>query len=250
MGALQTLRGRILAASLVLALLIGIAFVVLILAVRDTRDAARVAEQSERVAAAANLLERLLLDLESGQRAYVITGRRSFLEPWNAALRRYPRAAEELRALVVDPAQRRRVDQIRSELDSYVENWSQRVVDAVVVDRADAAWLVATEEGRRRVDRLRQQFDARARKAGLRDRDSRSRRGAVPTAGRARPRRGPARRSRAGGRAARADSAARGRRDGEPIARRKAAPLGALAYLVQPFSLTDLAAAVRAAAPT
>jgi len=44
MGALQTLRGRILAASLVLALLIGIAFVILILAVRDTRDAARVAD--------------------------------------------------------------------------------------------------------------------------------------------------------------------------------------------------------------
>ena len=30
----------------------------------------------------------------------------------------------------------------------------------------------------------------------------------------------------------------------------KRPPLGALAYLVQPFSLTDLAAAVRAAAPT
>ena len=86
MGALKTLRGRILAASLVLALVIGIAFVVLIVAVRDTRDAARVAEQSERVAASANLLERLLLDVESGQRAYVITGRRSFLEPWDEAV--------------------------------------------------------------------------------------------------------------------------------------------------------------------
>ncbi len=160
MGALRTLRGRILAASLVLALLIGIAFVVLIVAVRDTRDAARVAEQSERVAASANLLERLLLDLESGQRAYVITGRRSFLEPWDAALRRYPRAAEELRALVVDPGQRRRVDRIRSEMDAYVKNWSQRVVAAVAVDRVDAARLVATGEGRRRVDRLRGEFDA------------------------------------------------------------------------------------------
>ena len=110
MRALQTLRGRILAASLGLALLIGIAFVVLILAVRDTRDAARVAEQSQRVAAQANLLERLLLDLETGQRAYVITGRRSFLAPWDAALRGYPAAARELRALAVDPPQRRRVD--------------------------------------------------------------------------------------------------------------------------------------------
>ena len=159
MRALQTLRGRILAASLLLALLIGIAFVVLIVSVRDAREAARVAEQSERVAAAANLLERYLLDLETGQRAYVITGRRSFLEPWDNALRRYPAAARELRGLVVDRAQQRRVDRISADMDEYVARWSQPVVDAVAVDRAAAARRVATGEGKRRVDRLRREFD-------------------------------------------------------------------------------------------
>ena len=161
MGALQTLRGRILAASLVLALLIGIAFVVLIVAVRDTRDAARVAEQSERVAASANLLERLLLDLESGQRAYVITGRRSFLEPWDAALRRYPRAAEELRALVVDPAPAAagRPDpvgdgRVREELVAARRCSSGRGPRRGSPARGDR------RRDRRRVDRLRNEFDA------------------------------------------------------------------------------------------
>jgi two-component system, OmpR family, phosphate regulon sensor histidine kinase PhoR len=159
MHRLQTLRGQILAVSILLAALVGIAFVVLILAVRDTREAARAAERSERVATAANLLERLLLDLESGQRAYVITGRRSFLRPWEAALRRYPAAAEELRTLVVDDEQRRRVDRIHAEMDEYVREWSQPVVDAAAADRAEAARRVATGEGRERVDRLRRQFD-------------------------------------------------------------------------------------------
>jgi signal transduction histidine kinase/CHASE3 domain sensor protein len=159
MAWLQTLRGRILAAGALLAALIGAAFLVLILSVRDTRETARVAERSERVAAAANLLERLLLDLETGQRAYVITGRRPFLEPWELALRAYPRAAAELRGLVVDPGQRRRVDRIEDGIDAYVNDWSQRVVDTVAVSRAEARRLVGTGEGKRRVDALRDEFD-------------------------------------------------------------------------------------------
>jgi signal transduction histidine kinase/CHASE3 domain sensor protein len=159
MARLQTLRGRILAASIVLAVVIGGAFLALILSVHDTRETARVAERSERVAASANLLERLLLDLETGQRAYVITGRRAFLEPWDRALRAYPQAAAELRALVVDPAQRRRVDRIEAGIDAYVRDWSQRVVDTVAVSREQARELVGTGEGKRRVDALRAEFD-------------------------------------------------------------------------------------------
>jgi signal transduction histidine kinase/CHASE3 domain sensor protein len=159
MARLQTLRGRILAASIVLAVVIGGAFFALILSVHDTRETARVVERSERVAASANLLERLLLDLETGQRAYVITGRRAFLEPWDRALRAYPQAAAELRALVVDPAQRRRVDLIEDGIDAYVRDWSQRVVDTVAVSREQARELVGTGEGKRRVDALRAEFD-------------------------------------------------------------------------------------------
>jgi signal transduction histidine kinase/CHASE3 domain sensor protein len=142
-----------------LALVVGIAFASLVLAIRAQGDATSAAVQSERVSTQAHLLERLLLDLETGQRAYVITAERSFLESWDAALRAYPEAAADLRSLVVDPMQRRRVALIEAGIDKYVREWSQPIVDLTAIDREAAARRVATGEGKQRIDQLRRRFD-------------------------------------------------------------------------------------------
>jgi len=159
MSFVSSLRGKILVASVTLALALGLAFAALVVSIRSSRDAAETAERSERVASGANRLERLLLDLETGQRAYVITGNRAFLAPWDRALRAYPAQVDELRRLVADPAQRRRVDGIGAAMNDYVDDWSQPVVVLVPVDRAAAAARVATGGGKRRVDALRARFD-------------------------------------------------------------------------------------------
>jgi len=156
----STLRGKIVGASIALALVLALAFAALVISIRSGRHAAEVAERSERVVGAANLLERLLLDLETGQRAYVITGKRQFLAPWDQALRTYPAEVNELRGLVTDPTQRRRVDEIGRAMDAYVNQWSQPIVDLVPVDRAAAAARVTSGGGKRRVDALRARFDA------------------------------------------------------------------------------------------
>src|SRR4029078_9837110 len=86
----STLRGKIVGASIALALVLALAFAALVISLRSGRPAAEGSGRAERVAGAATLLERLLLDLETGQRAYVITGKRQFLAPWDPALRPDP----------------------------------------------------------------------------------------------------------------------------------------------------------------
>jgi CHASE3 domain sensor protein len=67
------LTGRMAVASGLLAFTIGAAFTVLLFSVADLRISGRLARHSEEVQAAANQLERLVIDLETGQRGFVIT---------------------------------------------------------------------------------------------------------------------------------------------------------------------------------
>ena len=90
------LTRRTVLASAVLALLVGAMFVVLIRAVAEERDSADQAIQSQEVIAAANRLERLVLDLETGQRGYVITHDERFLQPWENARDAYPALTDAL----------------------------------------------------------------------------------------------------------------------------------------------------------
>jgi CHASE3 domain sensor protein len=48
----------------------------------DRLASAQLARHSEEVLATANQLERLVVDLETGGRGFVITGQERFLEPW------------------------------------------------------------------------------------------------------------------------------------------------------------------------
>jgi hypothetical protein len=95
-------------ASGLLALLIGAAFAVLLSSVADLRALERRARQSEEVLEVANLLERRVVDLETAQRGFVITGEDRFLDPWRHAQTAFPGEAATLERLVgSDPSSRR-----------------------------------------------------------------------------------------------------------------------------------------------
>ena len=68
-----------------LALIVGGAFAVLLVALADERDALDLSRHSERVLVSARGLERLVIDLETGERGYLLTGEQRFLEPWTTA---------------------------------------------------------------------------------------------------------------------------------------------------------------------
>jgi CHASE3 domain sensor protein len=147
-------------ASGLLTLMVGTAFAVLLLSVIDLRASERLARHSEEVLATANQLERLIVDLETGQRGFVITGQEHFLEPWQAARIAVPEQIGTLERLVADdPVQQSRVGQIAQAATSYILDYSVPLVDAARRDPASARTVAATEAGKRRVDAMRAEFD-------------------------------------------------------------------------------------------
>lgn len=82
---------RMVVASGLLALVIAAAFAVLLSSVTELRTSERRARESEEVLVVANRLERLVVDLETGQRGFVITGQNRFLQPWRDAQVAFPK---------------------------------------------------------------------------------------------------------------------------------------------------------------
>jgi signal transduction histidine kinase len=145
-------------ASALLALVVGAAFFVLLRAVHEERDSAERARGSQAALAAADRLERLVVDVETGQRGFVITGRERFLDPWRGARRQLPGAGTDLVALAGVPAQRRRARRIVEQIDAYVREYSVPLVRATRAGDPAVRGVAATDEGRRRIDAIRGAF--------------------------------------------------------------------------------------------
>jgi signal transduction histidine kinase len=146
---------RAVLASGLLAVIIGGVFAVLLVAIVDQRGLRSRALDSRAQLASADDLVRLLIDLETGQRGFVITRTERFLEPWTAARAVLPARAERLARSAEDPAQARRAREIARAIASYIRDYSVPLVRNARQGRASARSVAATEEGKKRVDSLR-----------------------------------------------------------------------------------------------
>jgi signal transduction histidine kinase len=153
------LTTRVLVASGLLVVLVSAAFAVLLVAIDDMRDSARLVRHSRTELAAANRVEKLVIDLETGERGFVITHRESFLAPWHAARRRIPSDARRLVSLTDDPRQKRRAHAIARSVNSYVRHYSVPVVDLARSRDPSATSVAVTAQGKRLVDAIRARFD-------------------------------------------------------------------------------------------
>jgi signal transduction histidine kinase len=110
------------------------------------------------VIATANRLERLLIDLESSQRGFVITQDERFLGPLRKARAAYPAVSARLIALT-RREERREARSLARGIREYDRNWATPVVAAARRDPAAARTLVAGGGGKARVDAMRARFD-------------------------------------------------------------------------------------------
>ena len=150
---------RMVVASVLLALLVGAAFAVLLLAISDLRTSQRQVVRSREANAAAARLEERVIDLETGVRGFVIARQERFLEPWRAARAAIPGEAAALARLVEASVQQRRVQEISDDINSYIRDYSVPLVtDARRGDPAVRS-VAVTAEGKRRVDALRLEFE-------------------------------------------------------------------------------------------
>jgi signal transduction histidine kinase len=171
------LTRRMMVASGLLALLVGAAFAVLLRAMDSQREAGQRALASQDALVAAATVERLVLDLETGQRGLIITGKERFLAPWKKARRRLPGATQALMQQAKSvPAQERRAQAVVRSVDSYVRDYSLPVVATARRDPGSVRTEPVLAEGKRRVDALRGQLDpfVRAQRAMFEAREDRA----------------------------------------------------------------------------
>jgi len=142
-----------------LVLVIGAVFATLLLTIEDARNTERSARHSQDVLIAANGLELRVLDLETGQRGFILTRQMEFLVPWQQARAALPREGLALIKLVKgDPAQQARARKIVAAARSYIDDYSVPLVHAAEQGDPSAKTVAATAEGEARVDAIRADF--------------------------------------------------------------------------------------------
>jgi signal transduction histidine kinase len=154
---------KVVALSAAAAVLLGGAFVVLIVAVTGQRDAARVAFRSQQALSLANQLEKSLLAIETGLNRYVTTKDPQYLRTVRHDLAAYPPLTRRLVALVSDdPGQQRRARALTDKIHDYDLIWARGLIGITQEEKhgfAIARSQVTTDGGRSKLDEIRNQFE-------------------------------------------------------------------------------------------
>jgi response regulator RpfG family c-di-GMP phosphodiesterase/CHASE3 domain sensor protein len=150
-------------AALVLAV-VALVFTVLTLTIVSLHRQTNERRDAQRALVAANRLQKSVLDLETGARAFLITRRVTFLEPWRAARDRFPTEIRRLETSVTaitgegaaDPVLARRIG---ARVESYFYDHSLPLVLRVQSRRLGMSVADAeVGEGKARVDEMRVLF--------------------------------------------------------------------------------------------
>ena len=155
----DSLVGRMLAASVVLAVMVAAVFAALVVAVTSLRDATRREAQSKDLVAATLGLEKLVADLENGLTGFALTGNERFLQPWALARAELPgRLASFERLAARDARRSRSARQLAALIRAYITDFSLPLVEIARQSPAAARAGVARLENKRRIDAIRGRF--------------------------------------------------------------------------------------------
>ena len=116
--------------------------------------------RAERILAESSAAERDVVDVETGLRGYLLTGEERFLEPYEAGRLHYDGHFVTMAALVHDPRQARAPARSCAAPPTRTSTATPcRCARSGAACRADAL-AAATADGKRRLDALRDRFDA------------------------------------------------------------------------------------------
>jgi signal transduction histidine kinase len=154
-----SLSARLIAGSAVLALLVATAFGILVYAVSTLNDATTRERHAKGMTAATLQLEKLVLDLDTGLRGYVLTGKQDFLVPWTSARAALPkklRAFERLASTSSD--ERRRAGELATQINHYLTDYSIPLIGIARETPAATRTSVVRFEGARWLNDIRNRF--------------------------------------------------------------------------------------------
>jgi signal transduction histidine kinase len=154
-----TLQRRMVAASAVLALVVGGVFIALILALSDMHEAREQEARSKQANASAFELQSLVLDIERNLRGYVFSGQNAFLPPYERSVRQLPRSLADFDAVTRrEPRQGAQVQYLSSAIRLYQEEYARPVLDLAKEHRLGAARDAAKQEGAFRINDIQTEF--------------------------------------------------------------------------------------------
>jgi signal transduction histidine kinase len=138
----------------------AVALGLLLDAISRQEHAANYAQRAEQAVSASARLERLVVDMESGIRGYLLTGTDRFLEPYRKALVLYPTASGALIQTATTARTQQMATEIQTGIDSYVNSYLRPLAALGLKSPERARSGIETGEGQRRVDSLREMFQA------------------------------------------------------------------------------------------
>jgi methyl-accepting chemotaxis protein len=121
-------------------------------------------EHGYRVQQQAELVAKTLVDAETGQRGYLLTGSEPYLEPYNSGLRLIDQTVGQLVELTVDnPRQQARLATLKEQIRVKLDEMAQAIAAHRNQDQAAAISLIQTDRGKKAMDDIRatlEQFEA------------------------------------------------------------------------------------------
>ena len=157
---MDSITGRLLIASGVIAVLIAIVFATLVASVDDLRTAADREARARELSVAVAEVEKLVIDLETGVRGYALSrGDDRFLQPYESARRQLPARLRQVRELNAgDPQSRTTSNRLISQIQTYITDYAQPLVDLVPLAPDAATSPDSFDESARRIVDIRRLF--------------------------------------------------------------------------------------------
>ena len=154
------LSRRIVLTSVLVGLLAVAAYALLFIVIVGLRDSARVTSHSRAVLASSNRLERLVTDLETSVRGFVLSNSQAGLRLWGSARAEVPSEEATFRRLAArsGPHQAARAGRIVRDTDAYVRDYSVPLVAAIRQDPASGRARALIGESGHRLEPIRKQF--------------------------------------------------------------------------------------------
>jgi PAS domain S-box-containing protein len=132
-----------------------------LLALRDLDDAFGLVTRTTSIIGEADGVLATLVDAETGQRGFLLTGEERYLPPYDAAVARLPGALDRLAGLLAEsPGQVARVPAIRAGAEAKLAELADTVALRRAGDAEGALRLVRTDAGKARMDALRMEVSA------------------------------------------------------------------------------------------
>lgn len=156
------IRGKIGLGYVIILLMLGLFLLVISSRITDLeQETVYLSDHDIKVHELTYQIEKNVLDMETGQRGYALTGADSYLEPFNSGLAEWRINFTKLNVLIADnPEQLQNLRNIRESIELWIDTAGQHVIDLKRGGQDEAvAAFYRNDSGKALVDTIRAQSD-------------------------------------------------------------------------------------------